>query len=643
MAQRRVRGLCTPDRYIRAVLPKGSQPAPVALVTAPFGPIEQPSIQLGLLKAILGRHGIPATLYYLNLPFARLIGYPAYHLLTDVHRMLLGEWIFSQAAFGSRRDDKDFFGEYPEITKLLKDLRWTRSSLLELKRKIAPQYVRACARIVPWDRHSIVGFSSTFQQNTASFALGRVIKERFPQIQIAMGGANFDGEMGVEYARAFPWIDYAVIGEGDEVFPQLVKQLLAGQAVQLQPGIAMRSGAKVAFLGPAPMVKDLSSSPPPDYDEYFETGKRLDLFCRWDRAKYIRLPFESSRGCWWGERNHCTFCGLNSQGMKFRAKSATQVLNELGWLSRRYEWSQFLAVDNIMDRGFLQTLCAALSDGNYDFDIFYEVKANMTRAEVQQLRHAGIRNFQPGIESLNTHILELMRKGIKGIHNVELLKWARYYDIGVSWNMLIGFPGERAEDVMQQRKWIKALHHLPPPEGCGPIWLERFSPYYARRDSFPITKIRPERSYSFVYPPGMLDLARIAYFFEYEMGDTLPRKTWEPLEQEVSQWRGKWNQKNRTPSLTYKKLFDVILITDNRFDGPPKVYKRTGPGADLYLFCEARRPLSDCAKYMEEKHGPEFAREEFLEGEVNQLILERLMIRENQTVLSLALPENRQW
>jgi len=643
MAERTAADLRTLGQYIGAVLPKESHPAPVALVTAPFGPIELPSIQVGLLKAILAQHRIPATVYYLNLSFARLIGFSAYSILADVHRTLLGDWVFSEAAFGSQQNDKLFFEEYPEITALLKNLGWTRTKLLELKRKVAPQYVGACASIIPWHRHSIVGFSSTFQQNTASFALGRVIKERFPQTKIVMGGANFDSVMGLEFARAFPWIDYAVIGEGDEVFPQLVKQLLSGQPVTLQPGIAIRSGAKVAFPGPAPTVKDLSSSPTPDYDEYFETARRLDLFRKWDRAKYIRLPFESSRGCWWGERNHCTFCGLNGLGMKFRAKPASQVLNDLGSLSSRYEWSQFVAVDNIMDRDYLHGFCSALSEGKHDFDIYYEVKANMSRAEVQRLRHAGIRSFQPGIESLNTHILDLMKKGIKGIHNVELLKWARYYDIGVSWNILTGFPGELAGDVMQQTEWIKAITHLPPPMGCGPIWLERFSPYYAHSDSFPIRSIRPERSYSFVYPPGVIDLARIAYFFDYEMGDTLPSKTWEPLHEEVFKWRGKWNQKKKIPSLTYKKLFDVIVISDNRFGGAPKVYKCAGPEADLYLFCETRRSLSDCAKYLQEKFGPEFDRESFLEGTVNQLILQRLMIRENQTVLSLALPENRQW
>ena len=149
------------SRLVKAVLPAEGEAAPVALVTAPFGSILSPSIQLGLLKAVLAQHGIRTTVYYLNIPFARLVGYARYKILAEFRDLLLGEWIFSEAAFGRWQDDKVFFHEFPEVAKILKELGWTRKSLVELKTKIAPQYIEACAKIVPWHRHSVVGFSST--------------------------------------------------------------------------------------------------------------------------------------------------------------------------------------------------------------------------------------------------------------------------------------------------------------------------------------------------------------------------------------------------------------------------------------------------------------------------------------------------
>jgi ribosomal peptide maturation radical SAM protein 1 len=628
---------------VASVVSDKNQDASVALVTMPFWSTVSPSIQLGLLKAILAQHGILATVYYLNLPFAKIIGYTSYNILSNVRSILLGEWLFSQSAFGPRSDDEKFLEEFsPIITDVLKQLKCTEQDLLDIRHNLVPEYIESCLDAVPWDRHSIVGFTSTFQQNAASIGFARVLKEKFPLIKVVMGGANFEDEMGYEYVRAFPWIDYAIIGEGDDVFPKLVKELMNNQPVQARPGVAMRSDTGVIYKGPAPMVTDLTNSPPPDYEEFFATGKRLQLFSDWEAAGEIRLPFESSRGCWWGERSHCTFCGLNGTTMKFRAKPPEKVLEELIYLTNEYRWTKFQAVDNIMDYRFFDTFCSALANGKYDIEIFYELKANMTREQIQKLRHAGVRHIQPGIESLSSHILTLMKKGVKGIHNVELLKWSKYYDIQVDWNLLVGFPGERLEDCQQQIDWVKSILHLQPPHGMGHIWLERFSPYYTRQDLYPVSDIQPQKSYYYVYPSELVDLTKIAYFFDYQMGDTIGKKAYEPLHDEVVKWRSRWDGKSVIPSLTYKRAFELIFVADNRWDGHPIVYTYSGPMLALYLFCETRKPLTRCLTFLREKYG-HMATEDVLEEAISHFIDRRLMIREDDVVLSLALPENYQW
>ena len=86
----------------------------------------------------------------------------------------------------------------------------------------------------------MVGFTSTFDQNVASLTLAKLIKDLYPDVRIVFGGANFDGEMGLEYFRAFPWIDHVVVGEGEEPFPALVKGILTGQADRIPSGVAYR-------------------------------------------------------------------------------------------------------------------------------------------------------------------------------------------------------------------------------------------------------------------------------------------------------------------------------------------------------------------------------------------------------------------
>src|SRR5205085_6341958 len=134
------------------------------------------------------------------------------------------------------------------------------------------------------------------------------------------------------------------------------------------------------------------------------------------------------------------------------------------------------------------------------YEIFYEVKANLRREQLKIMAQAGVTHLQPGIESLSSHVLRLMRKGVRAAQNVNLLRWARYYDIHVDWNLLWGFPGETEADYSEQEAAIPHLVHLQPPSSANRVWLERFSPLFTERDTFRMRRRAPERSYKYIYP-----------------------------------------------------------------------------------------------------------------------------------------------
>ena len=77
-----------------------------------------------------------------------------------------------------------------------------------------------------------------------------------------------------------------------------------------------------------------------------------------------------------------------------------------------------------------------------------------------------------------------MRKGVRAGQNINLLRWAQYYGITVSWNILWGFPGESEEDYAEQAALLPDLIHLQPPMSAGRIWMERFSPLFTDHDAF---------------------------------------------------------------------------------------------------------------------------------------------------------------
>jgi ribosomal peptide maturation radical SAM protein 1 len=614
----------------------------VALVNMPFGSARRPSIQLGLLQAILARRGIHAASHYLNLRFGARLGWERYETIAMAHTAdtaryhSLGEWIFSCAAFGDRVPHSDAYlaAFRDDLSAICAELGRPPAFLRELREQEAPAFVESCLETVPWGEYDVVGFTSTFDQNCAALALARRLKREYPRLITVFGGANFEDEMGLEYVRALPWIDYAVIGEGDETFPALLERLAAGDVVGDLPGVASRDGGAVCFRGRAPLVRDLDALPEPDYDDYFAAATALGVP---DAVRgEVELLYESARGCWWGAKHHCTFCGLNGLGMAYRSKSPARVLAGIDELARRYNARRFEAVDNILDQRYIGQVFGPLAEQGKGYRFFYEVKANLTREQIHSLAEGGVRHIQPGIESLSPHVLKLMDKGVRAIQNVRLLKWAGYYGIRTDWNVLVGFPGERPEDYERQLATMRLIPHLQPPNCVFRVWLERFSPYFVRAAEYGIRNVRPERVYAYLYPDD-LDRERIAYFFEHDAPDPVPPEAEAALRGHVRGWRDAWKQA-RPPYLGYLCDAGRLTIRDARQPDAPAVHRFDGPAALIYEFCgPTYHGATEVRAHLREAHGLD-ADAAAVQRELDAFVAAGLMLEEDGHYLSLGLP-----
>jgi ribosomal peptide maturation radical SAM protein 1 len=557
----------------------------LALVNMPFTSAERPSIQCGLLKAVMRRAGHAVDVHYLSLELAAAIGADVYAKICDIRAdQFVGDWLFTVAAFGHRPDEEHYRQACAHLDDTLADLGMSFAELCQLRNQRIPRLVQEWSSAIDWGAYDAVGFSSTFEQNVASLALAREIKASYPEVVTIFGGANFEAGMAHEFVRVLDCVDYAVNGEGELVLPRLFDTILDGVSAAGIAGVVCHRDGRVVDGGPCPRVERLDELPDPDYDDYFSALSRLGPERVLGQSRPI-LPFESSRGCWWGEKHHCTFCGLNASGMAYRSKSPQRTVAELGRLTQRYDVWRFEAVDNIMDMRYVDSLTGKIAEQRHDFYLFYEVKANLTRAQMRTLAHGGMRLMQPGIESLSTHVLKLMRKGTTRLINLRLLKWALYYGIHVNWNLLVGFPGETIEDYESQIRLIPSLHHLPPPGQVERIWLERFSPYFFD-SSFPVSNVRPWSSYRFIYPIEDIDLAKVAYFFHYDMADTGPTAAAAGLAAAVDAWRERWRQAPR-PQLRYARAPGCLKIFDRRgaAGDQGRTWRLEGDDALVYEAC----------------------------------------------------------
>lgn len=600
----------------------------------PFVTVAKPSIQLGLLKSIAAARDFPATTFHLALDFARRIGTSAYESLANHRGPLVGDWLFSVAAFGAEAPDPSdrFLSEYgTRLRRMLPELGPDPvARLRSIRHHDVPLYLDRMVRLVDWGAFKVVGFTSTFQQNTASFALAARIKALHPQVCMLFGGANFDGEMGVELVRSVECIDYAIGGEADEAFPEFLTALQEGHDPAAVPGVISRGGGAASTRPRQPFEK-LDELPAPDYDEFFERAESLGVLEKGSRGE-VSLPFESARGCWWGQKRHCTFCGLNGGSMAFRAKSPERVLDELADLSRRYRTFRFEAVDNILSMSYLDTLLPRIAGGGFHYRLFYETKANLRREQIRLLGEAGVRSIQPGIESLSSHVLSLMRKGVTAAHNVNILRWAAYYDICVVWNLIWGFPGETEADYARQAAVVPRLVHLQPPLSAARIWMERFSPIFFDRESFPVRRLAPEASYAHVYPARM-EHERLAYFFDYEFVDQLPGRAYEPLACGVRAWQAAWERQVR-PSMTFRHSPGFLQIQDRRDCSRVANYTLTGTLASLYAACSDGPRTAGALSKHPDVDWPQSK----IGTALDELCAQGLTFRDGGLFLSLAVP-----
>ena len=527
----------------------------VSLIVMPVVNVERPSISLTKLRTSLQKaHGdrVSTEVLYLShefpayLAFGRRVGGLDLHdILLDHQHMGLPDWYFRKEAFPHLEDNatqyfrRYFPGKSPEVLEL-------KSALLE-RREGLGGFLEGLIDKHRLHESRIVGFTSLFVQSGAIFAMARRIKARNPDVVIVMGGSNCDSPMGEEYARNVDVIDYVFSGPGQVNFPAFVGHVLDGEfekAGQLK-GVFSKRLVDRAPNERAGEELDINVECDLDYADFFDSYERH--FPQATIEPQVHL--ETSRGCWWGEKSHCTFCGLNADSMNYRAMASDKAVALFRDLIQRYRSrsSIFFTVDNILPRNYPREVLPRI-EAPAGTRIFYEVKANLTEEEMKVMSTSGVRWIQPGIEALSTQTLKLMRKGTTSFINLRLLKNCVRYHIEPIWSILVGFPGEGAEVYEKYVKDLPLVTHLRPPKGIAAIHFDRFSPYHFRADEYGL-KLKPVDYYSLCFPFPEESIKNLAYFFtdtNYDAPHFTQLVTWmAPMKDRVHYWRSRWTLSDR--------------------------------------------------------------------------------------------------
>ena len=488
----------------------------------------------------------------------------------------LGEWLFSSALYD------DLAREPAEEHLVAADQSGVSRASARAIYKIAPAFADHSAEAILAMEPDVIGFTSSFAQTVAGLSVARRVRELAPEIPLVFGGSNFDGEMGATLFEVFEnCIDFVVRREGEKPLRALLDALAlpagADRDTKLAviPGLCWRQGAGLFGRDGDLMINPETSLLPQGGDlPRIEQG---DFMARYEASPIsasIRphIVIETSRGCWWGAKKHCTFCGLDDLILPFRSKPATSAADELRDLVREHQVLDILTTDNIMEKSYFTDLLPDLAVDRPDWQLFYEIKANLTPEKVEAMRAAGIRSVQPGIENLHSVPLKLMDKGTTGVNNVAALRDLQQAGITVLWNYLAGFPGESDEHYDEIVDQMPRLWHLQPAGGADRIMLERFNPYFMRPE-LGFAERTPRRWYEWVFPYVTPEQrARIAYLF-----DTCDQGLSDDALLRVRAGLEDWQKGYETSRLTHRLVGGQLWIYDRRAGRPAQDLCLTDP------------------------------------------------------------------
>jgi ribosomal peptide maturation radical SAM protein 1 len=603
----------------------------VLLLNMPFVSVRYPSPALSLLQSILTDQGVSCDVRYLNIFFQAFTRRPQiYEGIADL--ILVGEWIFGEALFGKAWASSER-GSFDALDAPLLPSGFKESAArdaLTAFRSMAATFIDRCMEGISWDDYSIIGFTSVFSQHTASLALAKRIKERFPEKIIAMGGANCQEEMGTALLRLFPFVDWVFNGEADISFPQAVLQWFDGKPPKGIPGANYRSDDRIIEQGsgPSPELDDL---PYPLFDDYFEA---LEHWAP-DFQSFVPISLEFSRGCWWGNKSQCVFCGLNCRNLKFRRKSPQRAEAEIKTLAAKYHVDRVILTDSILDMSFFKTLLPSLAEWGGLAELFLEVRSNLNCQQVGILKSAGVSMFQPGIESLDTEMLSYMQKGTTLLQNIRFLKCAREYGIYPTWNLLYGFPGENPDAYRRMASLVSSIVHLSPPMDVSPVLVVRFSPLFEQSREWGMSNVQAHKGYRSIYPFEQEDVDVIASFFEFDhVGKEKVPRYIEPLKQQVRIWKQQWEQK--PPSLTVVEEPGKIVLYDDRPSRKEDRIELTGDVAAAYAVCQDIASFKAIAEHVGSQKGEDHLGDDELRQALDSFVERRLMLREGDLYLGLA-------
>jgi hypothetical protein len=356
------------------------------------------------------------------------------------------------------------------------------------------------------DQPDLVGVSITAtSQIIPGLTLCRLIKEANPNLHLTIGGSIFTRL--VDNLRRCPWLfdltDDFIVFEGETALLELVNQLDGKRDFSKVPNLIHRQNGKITVNQPF-YSENINELPAPNYDG-FPLGRYL--------SPHTVLPVQFSRGCYYKD---CAFCALTLDHQNFRQRDPGKTIDDLQWLSARYNTPYFFFTDECFALSPTKRLCQQMIDRRVNFSWTCEMRfeKNLSRELLTQMRDAGCLKIVFGLESFNQRVMDFMKKGISQASVRRITEDCLALGIAIHCYIIAGFPTETEAEAMETANFVVHNERLNQSYGfsCQPCLfdLEKEAPIMNDPGSYGIQRIMR---------PASEDLS-LGFFYEVKEGMT---------------------------------------------------------------------------------------------------------------------------
>lgn len=325
-----------------------------------------------------------------------------------------------------------------------------------LRYGLSPQDLRQHIKDIKPD---LVGIGCFFSSRfPAVLEAAQIVKSVDNKIITVTGGVH--PSLMPESVCAHPQIDFAMIGEGERSFVELIEATINGKKFDNIDGLAYKRDNRVIVNPKTSFIKDLDSLGSPAW-ELFDMERYLNLGeYRWGLGKGRYAPIVTSRSCPY----RCIFCDIHSvMGPKYRSRSPDNVVDEIEILMSRYGVNEVSFEDDNLafDRDRFVQICKGIV--HRKIKIRWNTPngihvGSLDEDSLEWAKASGCASLNLAIESGDDFMRNrVIRKGLKKEKIYEVTKACHKVGIEPNAYFVIGVPGETDSSIANTQKYIKDL------------------------------------------------------------------------------------------------------------------------------------------------------------------------------------------